>query len=155
MEDIRRGKQRLAAVIEEFRGVRDVLGIPRLRPQLTEGGAQPFGLLSQITGKMRGQPSREEMYEESTEQPVQSQEIRPAEILKKKIPFLGQGQRATPLLDLIKQKTVRTAVKNIITGYSKIGAQQQEVEEADLGEQEWERKKKERLKLEQHYSIEM
>ena len=152
LEDIRRGKQRLAAVIEEFRGVRDVLGIPRLRPQLTEGGAQPFGLLSQITGKMRAQPSREEMYEETAEQPVQTQEVRPAEILKKKIPFLGQQERTTPLIDLIKQKTIRSAVKNIITGYtSAVGTQPQEEEEKKPGD-EYEEKRRRKLELMRHPS---
>jgi len=156
IEDIRRGKQNLAALVEEFRGVRDVLGIPRLRPQLTEGGSQPFGFLSQITERM--QMKRQEMYEQPAEtEKVTStlpQQIRPAEILKKQIPLLSQGQqRATPLLDLVKTKSIRTAIRDRITAYTSQVQPQQE--ESELGEQEWERKKKERLKLEQYSSFEM
>ena len=148
----------MKAVIDEIRGIRtDVLGIPVLRPRLEEvggGGAQPFGILSRLT-ETRGQPSRQEMYEETAERPVQTQEVRPAEMLNKKIPFLGQGQRATPLLDLVKQKTIRSAVKNIITGYtSGVSTQPQEVEEKKPGD-EYEEKRKRWLEHQKRASIEM
>lgn len=149
---------KMKAVVDEIRSIRtEVFGIPVLRPRLEEirgGGAQPFGILNRLT-EMRGQPSREEMYEveEGTEEIPRGTQLRPAETPQQPQAQLQPQQQIVSLIQ--NRPRVLDIIRQRLAGLRPQPAVQQPTEEADLDEQEWEKEKKKQLQLRQQHSIEM